>query len=253
MPTPFTHLFAAQRLLADDTIGAGLRDNLRAHLPAFLLGSIAADGHIGKIKREETHFYTYDAPITTPPWQVMLAQYPILNTPQDADHHAFLAGYTVHLAMDAVWATEMLRAQFVEREWGSRGLRFLVLHVMLTRMDERDYALFDPEVVSHLAEAQPHSWLPFLPDEALLRWRDIIIRQLPPDGNSETLNVLGGRVGKTPDELRKLVDSDGFFEARVWANIPQAMLATVETRMAVEAREALIAYMQSETVSPAPE
>ena len=104
MPTPFTHLASAQRLLDDEGWSAPGRAFLRAHAAAFLLGSIAADGHAcSDLRREDTHFYTYDRPITTPPAAVMLSRYPVLLAPVSAGQRAFVAGYVGHLALGELW------------------------------------------------------------------------------------------------------------------------------------------------------
>ena len=65
MPTPFTHLEIAQRLLQDERIPMDIRGILTQEKPAFLLGSVAADGRVDLgSARQDTHFYRYDQPQT---------------------------------------------------------------------------------------------------------------------------------------------------------------------------------------------
>ena len=79
MPTPFTHLETAQRMLVDEHIPSEIRSALALEKPAFLLGSVAADARTnGDLTRESTHFYSYDKGITEHPWRVMLQQNPNL-------------------------------------------------------------------------------------------------------------------------------------------------------------------------------
>ena len=151
MPTPFTHLLYAQRLLSDPAVPASQRALLNSHLPAYLLGSVVADAHaLAGLKRDETHFYAFDRPMEDHPWRVMLAQYPSLNSVTDPDWRAFLAGYVMHLSMDEVWSLQMTGPEFADRNWAPRMQRFLMLHI-------------------------------------LLEWDDLIYKQIIPGGSSETL------------------------------------------------------------------
>lgn len=240
MPTPFTHLAYAGRLLADEALPLTLRALLNEQLPAFALGSIAADAHTATaLPRETTHFYRYDDHVVENLWRVMTRRYPELLANGDAARLAFVAGYVGHLTMDEIWLTQMLRPHFVEREWGSRLRRFHLLHVMLIAMDENDCARIDPQLVTALSQAQPYSWLPFLPDEMLLEWRDTIYRQIAPGGHSETLEIISERLGLSPAELRALI-RDG--SAELWLNVPRETLEQVERSMYLAARTQVEAY-----------
>src|SRR5271170_1852458 len=77
MPTPFTHLYYAQRLLSDPAVPAEQRALLNSYRSAYLLGSVVADAHgLAGMKREDTHFYAFDRPMEDHPWRVMMTQYP---------------------------------------------------------------------------------------------------------------------------------------------------------------------------------
>ncbi len=244
MPTPFTHLETAQRLLVDKQIPSEIRAALAAEKPAFLLGSIAADARVGAaMKREDTHFYDYDHGITEHPWRVMMNQYPALDTPSTPAQRVFLAAYVAHLTMDEIWTLQMLGPYFVQREWASRPQRFLMLHMLLIYMDDRDYRRLQAWQGETLKSACPENWLPFVSDKALDDWRDFIASQLPP-GRSETLDVLGARINRTPDELQTILDSPEQMERDLWANIPHEALASVEAVMYDHARKELAIYWQ---------
>jgi hypothetical protein len=244
MPTPFTHLEIGQRLLRDEQLSLDIRRALKDDASAFLLGSIAADALSGGGgERADTHFYFYDQPIERTPWRVMLEQYPTLNPAANSAHQAFLAGYVAHLAVDELWTMEMLRPHIAFSEWGEgRRFRFYVLNLMLVHMDERDVARLETWIPDSLRAAQPQMWTPFLDDETLTKWRDIIYEQIKPGGISLTLPIVGGRVGKKAEELRADLDSAPTMQHYLWDNVAPDLLADIEGRMYVHAREQLAAY-----------
>lgn len=244
MPTPFTHLRTAESLLSDPAVPAVDRALLNAHRPAYLLGSVIADAHaICGLQRPDTHFYAYDRPIEDRAWRVMLQCYPSLEAARDPAQRAFLAGYVMHLSMDELWSQEMISAQFAAREWGTQRQRFLMLNILLIGMDERDQARLDPSMSADLHDVEPHDWLPFMNDANLRAWGEMIYRQLKPGGVSETLAICGERVGKSPAELRAILDSPEQLRADLWANVPPEVAASVETRMNAFARDQMIVYL----------
>lgn len=242
MPTPFTHLHAAQRLLADPLLPAATRDLLAAERPAFLLGSVAADARVPSGRRADTHFYAYDEPLRDHPWRVMLQQNPALSPACGPAQRAFVAGYVAHLCMDEVWSLDMLAPYFAQGEWLTPSERFFMLHVILIHMDERDYGLLDGWQREALLAAQPADWLPFMSDAILREWRDFIGGQLPP-GHSQTLDVFGGRIKRAPAEFRATLDSPATMQASLWDHVPLAALAAVEARMYTFAREQMQVYL----------
>jgi hypothetical protein len=246
MPTPFTHLASAQTLLQDPLVPAQMRAFLHEHLPAFLLGNIAADARIsGNVAREHTHFFSYERPIEQHPWRVMFTQHPTLAPAHSPSQRAFLAGYTAHLSLDEIWSIDMVRPHFGLGDWGTRYHRFLMLHIILIYMDERDYHALEDWQQPTLCAALPQQWTPFLNDDTLTEWRDFIGRQVP-HGASETLAVLGERVQKTPAELRVILDSPAQMQSDLWQYVPQDVLAQVEANMYAHARSQMIAYLNDE-------
>mgnify|MGYP005841434175 CR=1 FL=1 len=244
MPTPFTHLEAAQRLLADPALDRPARHLLEAERSAFLLGSVAADARpTPQSRREDTHFYTYDRPLTISPWRVMLDRHPALLAARQPAQRAFLAGYVAHLAMDEVWTLEMLGPHFAGREWAPHPFRFLMLHALLIFMDERDLARLDDWQPACLRAAQPAGWLPFMTDAVLVEWRDFISDQIKPGGPSLTLEIFGGRINRTPAELRALLDSPEQMQRGLWQHVSPALLASVEAAMYARAREQMLLYL----------
>ena len=243
MPTPFTHLETAQRMLVDEHIPSDIRTAIALQKPAFLLGNVAADARTsGDLTRESTHFYSYDKGITEHPWRVMVQQNPSLYHPTSLAHRVFIAGYVAHLTIDETWSLEMLGPHFVSREWGgSNAFRFLMLHMLLISMDERDYHALQSWQYSTLASAAPDHWLPFMNDHILTEWRDFISEQISPYGHSQTQEVLGKRINRTPAELRAMLDSPQI-QSDLWANITPELLASVEADMYQHACEQLCVY-----------
>lgn len=244
MPTPFTHLETAQRLLNDEHIPHTIRDMLRAECPAFLLGHVAADARTESgIKREDTHFYSYDKGIHEHPWRVMLETHPSLEIPHSLAQRVFLAGYAAHLSIDEWWSLHMLGPQFANRDWAPRPQRFIMLHVILIYMDERDYNLLQPWQYETLQAAEPDRWTPFMNDRILRDWRDFIARQIRPGGNaSETLEVLGSRINMQPPDLRAILDDPERMHNDLWQHIPQTLMAEIEADMYRHAREQMLVY-----------
>ncbi|GAB1420344.1 hypothetical protein MASR2M15_04370 [Anaerolineales bacterium] len=231
MPTPFTHLEIASRLLADPDLNPSARDFLNQYRPDFLLGSIIADARVGaNIKRENTHFYTYDQPIRERPWRIMLKTYPALNQPIHEGHHAFIAGYVAHLATDEYWARRMVYRQFIKADWGvaDKSIRWLALNLILFYMDVRDYERILPGYCASLCESHPQGWLPFLEDEAIYYWRDLVAHQLNGQRERQTLNIISEVLGLSPPEMLDMLSEENMQE-KLWRYISMEALEQHET------------------------
>jgi hypothetical protein len=247
MPTPFTHLLHAQRLLSDPAVPPDQRALINDQRGAYLLGSIAADAQgLAGLKRDDTHFYSFEQPMEDHPWRVMMARYPELLHVADPAQRAFVAGYVMHLSMDEIWSLQMTGPEFAEREWATRMQRFLMLHILLISIDERDLKLLDPRLNEALCEAHPDHWLPFLSDHVLSEWDTMIYRQIAPGGGSETLAVYGARLKRTPEELRSILDSPQQMHDDLWVHVTPELTAQVDANMRDHARAQMLAYL-SET------
>ncbi len=246
MPTPFTHLRIAQTLLADKRLSPSYRALLRRQLPAFQLGSIVADARVASgVGREVTHFYAYGAPISERPWRQMLRQNSTLTEARNEAHLAFLAGYVAHLATDETWALKMARPQFWRRNWPDvdRWDKFFALHLILTVMDERDEGLLEDWQADSLASCEPSGWLPFMSDDVLRGWRDLVARQIMPAGASQTLPIFATRLRCDPAEIRKALDDGARLDHYLWRHIPKALLAEVERQVYAFTRDQLAVYL----------
>ena len=243
MPTPFTHLEIANRLLCDLSIPEAMRTAFRTYEPAFLLGIICADAKVPRKDREWTHFYAYTRPMDEHPWRTMMEKYPALMHPMNPEHRVFIAAYVAHLATDEHWSRYMLKPHFGDAEWGNNiRWRFFVLNLLMIHLDERDLRTLNYEQAQIMKHCQPQGWLPFIPDDVLVGWRDFVGNQIP--DASRTLEVLSERVDKTVDELRILVDSPTKMQSYLWNNVPRETLAEIEKDMYGFTREQLIVYWQ---------
>lgn len=248
MPTPFTHLEVAQRLLRDEKIPQHMRDFLHDNLAAFTLGSVAADGRVGSgAPRETTHFYAYGEPLVEHPWRVMVRENPRLMRPHSDAHRAFVAAYVAHLSMDEIWSKHMVGPHFVGAGWGDQRFRFYMLHIILIYMDERDLAKLEDWIPESLCAAMPESWLGFMSDDDLRSWQTLIHDQIKPDGHSQTLEIFGERIGKPPEEMRAILDDPNTMQSDLWDHVSKALLGEVEAQLYAHARQQLIMYLQETT------
>lgn len=247
MPTPFTHLRIASQLLTDEAIPQVTRDLLVACRPAFLLGATVADARVPDKDRETTHFYRYDKPMVAHPWRVMVQQYPSLMQPIDNIQRVFIASYVAHLAADEYWSRYMLKPHFAGGTWGKdMRWRFFVLHLLLIIMDERDEKLLPADQPASMRQCHPQGWLPFLPDDIMVNWRDFIAEQL--DHESQTLAIFGERIAHDPAHLRALVDDDVTMQSYLWDHITPDLLADLEKALYDFSRQQMLTYLE-ETAS----
>lgn len=232
-------------LLTDVAVPESMRETLQAHRADLMLGSFAPDARVdAPDPRAATHFYRYTQAFTESPWKKMLNTHPELTTPKSEAHRVFIAGYIAHLAMDEVWSLDMLAPNFAYAYWGdSQAWRFFVLHLLLIHMDDRDLAALPVWVAEEVCQSKPDDWLPFMPQTVLTEWQHFIEAQIRPDGDSKTLEIFGSRIGRTPQELRQLVDDPEWMQNELWNFVPHHVLDSIERKMYQYARESLIAYM----------
>lgn len=249
MPTPFTHLARAQQLLAEHSLPQDTEDFLKRYWGAFLLGSIAPDAHHAvpslKVSRTTTHFFDYGPVVDPPAEKLLLEQNPELRLDnlETAEHAAFVAGYLGHLAMDEVWAVEVVH-RFATGSWSDRPRRHFAFTTLLALMDRRDLALLPPDYHILLQSATPHGWLAFLPDAALIEWRDRIAAQLAPEGVPETLPILARTIYSGYDDLVDMLGRPQRLQAELWAHFPQAEATAKEAIAYAHMQRVIMDYLQ---------
>ena len=167
-------------------------------------------------------FFEYAAKIEPNAPDAMLSAHPTLRN-ANGDQRAFVAGYVAHLAMDMVWAEDMLFPYFYQRDdWADEITRYNMLHVLLCHLDARDFRQWLPHFPDELAAAQPSNWLPFLSDSDLAQWRDLIANQICSTCDSQTVVVLGKRVRIGAEGLRSILDDPAKMQSEVWDYVPLA-------------------------------
>lgn len=245
------HMAVAHRLICDHEIPIPLRDFVQAAWGAFLCGTIAPDARVSSgIARVNTHFFEYEPVVDPPAIAAMFKIYPALrysalmaqsDHTNGVSHAAFIAGYVTHLAMDELWSIELLFPYFFA-EWGTKQSRFLMLHMLLGYLDQRDRRTLPDSDYLALARATPHDWLPFIPDIDLSMWQDIIAKQLAPGAASQTLQILGQRIAMSGEQMAAFINDPVRMNDELWQNVPPEAVAKVEEDMYRAARLALVSY-----------
>lgn len=237
MPTPFMHLHYAEkiRLAAVARYGADgrLPTLLDQSWPAFYLGSVAPDcQELAGVPRTATHFYNVPPEPDNQAYPRMLAAYPELADPaQMAPSQAvFVAAYAVHLLFDLVWFREILLPYFVEAMDKRVGYqqRHLIHNIVLTYLDLQAYDALPATAGGTLAAAAPDHWLPFVADEALRQWRDLLVAQLQPEGMPETVTIYAHRLRMSPAEFAADLENPAWMNEHVFSVVP---IAKVQARL----------------------
>lgn len=239
-------MVAAERLINDPQFPHA--NFVQAHWGEFLLGCISPDAHHkGSLTREDTHFFAYRPKVEPHAVPAMLAAHPNLTNGaiQNEAQRAFVAGYLSHLEMDEVWCEDMLFPEFINGTWPARETSHFMLHVLLGWMDARDYLKLGQFHQTALAEATPHRWLEFFPDEALIGWRDIVANQIQPIGTSQTVEILGKRIPQGIDGLHTILQSPERLDAELWVQITPEKMAAVEATMYQRMRQAVTDYLRA--------
>jgi hypothetical protein len=111
-------------------------------------------------------------------------------------------------------------------------------------MDEQDYLVLPlDEQYPALSTAQPAQWLPFIPDQALIDWRDLVASQIAPGGHSRTLEILGQRIRMNAAEMAEFIHSEQAMNDYLWRNVPRTAVAKAEQSMYHRACESIRMYL----------
>ena len=228
MPTPFNHLVIAQVLLDDPRLSPVVRTRLVAEQPAFFFGNIAPDAQtVSGQPREATHFFPVPLGGAPPAHRVLFERHPALARPDHltSAQAAFLAGYLAHLELDQLWITDIFEPVFGPRQtWGDFRERLYLHNAFRAHWDAQDLRRLPASTAPCLRAAEPRAWLPFVDDDDLRRWRDLVADQLAPGGAARTVEVFAERMGADPRAFAALVNSPAEMEHRVFARVPPARL-----------------------------
>ena len=252
MPTPFMHLEVAERIRAHEALDRKIARKVAAELPAFYLGNVAADYQtIADTPREVTHFYKLPPERSTVAHERLVERYPQLaKTSELSDDHAvFIAAYRAHLLLDLCWYWEVLVPYFVEaKDWpADHRQRFLVHNTLLTYLDKAAIETLPAGTAEILDAAEPNHWLPFASDGDLIRWRDVLVRQLQPGSEIETISIYARRMKMTPEEFAANLENPRWMQEHVFRKVPLHQVQNVISA-GVDSSVALIADFLSPTI-----
>lgn len=219
------HLDVARQILAHAELDREIAAQLREALPAFYLGNVAADFQtIADVPREATHFYPLPPEPDDRAHEKMLEEYPQLAQASDLtpEHAVFVAAYRAHLMLDLRWFRRVLIPFFVEAtDWpADHRRRFLVHNTLLTYLDKLALETLPSSTAETLEAADPDHWLPFAGDGDLIRWRDLLVRQLQPGATTETITIYAERMKMTPKEFAANLEDPEWMHEHVFRKVP---------------------------------
>ena len=206
----------------------GASDALLAEKPAFMLGCVAPDAQTvtGQL-REATHFFYVPLRDSVPAFRHLIDAYPALARPAGLPRAqaAFLAGYLTHLALDELWVRDVFEPVFGSRaQWGMFVERLYLHNALRSHLDAADRKGLPASTAATLHLARPAGFCPFLNDEGLFHWRDLIAEQLSPGQAARTVEVFAERMGADPRAFAALLASPEEMQRRVFSRLPDGVL-----------------------------
>lgn len=230
MPTPFYHLVLAQEMLSDESLNADARDVLLAERPAFLFGNTAPDVQtVSGQAREQTHFFSILKADRSPAQQVMFRKFPELAhaAAMPTEQAAFIAGYCTHLLLDQAWIWEVFYPVFGSKaRWSDFPERLFLHNVLRAHLDRCDYARLPVDIQEMLQTIRTGSWLPFVHNEYLDHWRDLLAYQCAPGATVLTVEIFADRMERQPEEFEALLSSEDAIQAQILSRISSLALET---------------------------
>jgi hypothetical protein len=237
--------------MADDILNS-LDPALRAQLAdetlqgAFLFGHVAPDARqVSRQPRGTTHFIRVPPTNHRPSHLRLLDAHPALAQAAalPAPQAAFMSGYLAHLLFDELWMREIYLPLFgPDQNWDDRHERILLHNALRTWLDRRDWPHLRADLGHMLRQAQPASWLAFISDDVLCRWRDLVAAQLTSDGAIRTAEFFAGYSRVSLEDFLTLLEPD-VMQARVFARVSLAALDEFQARATAHCRELIINYL----------
>ncbi|VAW31521.1 hypothetical protein MNBD_CHLOROFLEXI01-4297 [hydrothermal vent metagenome] len=230
------HLHIAEQILEQSSVNGNgrLQTLLTAEWPAFYLGSVAPDVNaISDISREGTHFYKMPPDRQEMAYPTMLKMVPQLNNVlvMPAAQAVCVAAYSAHLMLDLIWLREVVYPYFyLPKTLGSRQQREIIHFTLLTFLDTLALQALPKTAVSTLAAATSRHCLPFIEDNLLHQWRDMLVAQLQPGAPIKTVEIYAERLGMSAAEFDANLQNKQWMQTHLFDKIPvdkvQAVLQT---------------------------
>jgi hypothetical protein len=256
VPTPFYHLSVAEDLLQRPDLPTGVRDFLNHYRPEFLFGNTAPDVQtISGQPRPATHFF--DVPIlpgASAAWDAILAAHPQLaeTLRLNESQAAFLAGYLCHLQADWMWVLDIFLPIFGPwNSWRTLKQRLYLHNVLRAYLDRQILDGLQSQVDGDLDAAHPMHWLPFVEDLYLLKWRNLLARQLHPGAAAQTVEVFAARQGIDPYAFYRLLESEDRLDREIFSKLPRQELDRYRQRLIDENVRLLNQYLRPLSTYPA--
>lgn len=228
MPSPFTHLKLAERVILDPELPEAHRSLLSENRGAYLFGHTAPDfvSRAGR-SREESHFFTVPMKDKRPAHLRILERYRGLQPESisDSGTTSFIAGYFCHLWVDQLWISNIFEPLFgAEVERGTFQERLIDHNLLRAHIDIRDETSLTPQVPAHLAELNPGAWLPFASPQELHDWLEHLTEQLHPGGQSKTIEVFSRKSGIPSSMFVNRLTSEQGMRDNVFQHLPDGLL-----------------------------
>ncbi len=209
---------------------------LQAHRPAFLFGSTAPDVQVVSGQDKVlTHFFELPLrPGAREPWGRLLAEHPELRSDGhlSPEQTAFLAGYLCHLQADWLWVIHIFAPVFGPQvNWHTFRHRLYLHDVLRAYLDRQILESLPAGVGDDLAGSEPRSWLPFVADDQLRRWRDRLAGQLQPGAEVQTVEVFANRLRIPPEEYYRLMSSEERMGEEIFCRLPPRALSAYRERL----------------------
>lgn len=246
MPTPFYHLSLAEEIVAHPDLPDEIRAILTEHRCAFFLGKTAPDvqsltGH----SRRDTHFFAVPPDGTVSPEEHVLLEHPELSDSSQLPpaHAAFLAGYLCHLQADIAWIDQIYLPNFSDEIWPNKRHRYYIHNALRAYLDEIILAEMPDGVGACVGKAQPDKWLPFVEDDDLIEWRDLIAEQLAPGAKIHTAEIFAIRMDVDIEQFTDLIASKERIESEVLIHVHAQELVKYRRFVIKENLELLSNYL----------
>lgn len=246
VPTPFYHLSVAGELLQHPNLPEPVQTFLQEYRCDFFLGKTAPDVQtVSGQTRPETHFFNVPLSSKTPAWEKMFDRFPQLAQADSLppSQRAFIAGYICHLQADVTWVWDIFLPNFgLDLLWGSFKHRLFLHNVLRAYLDEQILADLQDGIGTCMQGVQPNGWLPFVRDQDLVKWRDLLAGQLRPGAQIQTVEVFAKRQGVSPEEFSAYLRSEERLESELFSHVTRQELVEYRQTLVEDNINLLKAY-----------
>ena len=251
MPSPFTHLYIAEKIQQEinnqHLEKSRLAKTLAAGWAPFYFGSVAPDYQaLSGQPREMTHFFKLPPEPGNQAYPRMFSQHPQLAAGDQIPNAqaAFVAGYAAHLLLDLIWFREVLIPFFhLAPDMGDYKERHLLHLILLTYIDKMALKQLPETAGQTLAQADPAGWLPFASDSDLKQWQGFLVPQLQPGAKSETVRIYADRLGMTAEAFAAKLDDQAWMNEKLFSRIPIDVVLDIVSTAVPKSMEMMNKYL----------